>query len=146
MCNSYLYSWSRESFDCGYIYISYEDYFIEEEIYGINSTGSVDYDTIYQNDYYGGAFKVGLETQLKGGFATVYNRDKNKKEVLNSVGVTIANYANLEIYVNPKDSSFATNKLIKVAETTEVLEPGFHRINITISINWCTILPLSTFT
>ena len=126
-----LNSYGDKSFDNGYMYISYEDYFIEEEIYGINSTGTIDYETIYQNDYYGGAFKVGLDSQLKGGLATVYNRDKNKEEVLNSVGITIANYANVEIYVNPNDSSFSSSDLIKVAETEEILEPGFHRINIT---------------
>lgn len=126
-----LNSYGDTSFDNGYLYISYEDYFIEEEIYGISSTGNVDYDSIYQNDYYGGAFKVGLDTQQKGSIGTVYNRDKNKNEILDSVGVTLANYANIEIYVNPEDASFATNKLIKVAESSEVLEPGFHRIDIT---------------
>ncbi len=126
-----LNSYGDTSFDNGYLYVSYEDYFIEEEMYGIISTGSVDYDYIYQNDYYGGAFKVGTSTQSKGGIGTIYSRDKNKNEVLNSVGVTLSNYSNIEIYVNPEDDSFATNKLIKVAESSEALTPGFHRIDIT---------------
>lgn len=126
-----LNTYGEDSFDNGYMYISYEDYFIEEEIYGIESTGTVDYEKIYQNDYYGGAFKVGLDSQLKGGIGTVYTRDTNKKEILNSIGVTLANYANIEIYVNPKGASFASNELIKVGETREALTPGFHRMNIT---------------
>ena len=126
-----LNTYGEESFDNGYLHISYEDFFIEEEIYGISATGSVDYDHLYQNDYYGGSFKVGFDTHKKGSLATVFDRDETKDEILNSVGVTIANYAELEIYVNPNGSSFASNALIKVAETKEMLEPGFHRIEIT---------------
>lgn len=126
-----LNSYGDTSFDNGYLYISYEDYFIEEELYGISSTGSVDYDYIYQNDYYGGVFKIGSATQTKGSIGTVYNRDKNKNEILDSVGVTLSNYSKIEIYVNPENDSFATSKLIKVAEPSEVLTPGFHRIDIT---------------
>ena len=126
-----LNSYGETSFDGGYIYVSYEDFFIEEELYGIGSTGSVDYDKLYQNDYYGGIYKIGLDTQLTGSIGTSYDRDKTQKEILESVGVNISNYANLEIYVNPEDSSFATSKLVKVAETTETLTPGFHRVDIT---------------
>ncbi len=126
-----LNSYGETSFDEGYLYISYEDFFIEEELYGIESTGNVDYDNLYQNDYYGGIYRIGLDTQLTGSIGTSYDRDKTKEETLESVGINISNYANIEIYVNPEDSSFATSKLIKVAETTEILTPGFHRVDIT---------------
>ena len=126
-----LNSYGETSFDGGYIYISYEDFFIEEELYGVGSTGNVDYDKLYQNDYYGGIYRIGLDTQLTGSIGTSYDRDKSKKEILESIGVNISNYANIEVYVNPEDSSFATSKLVKVAETTEVLYPGFHRVDIT---------------
>ena len=117
-----LNSYGESSFDDGYMYISYEDFFIEEELYGVGST---------ENDYYGGIYKIGLDSQLTGGFGISYIRDKAKKETLESVGVNLANYANLEIYVNPNNESFATSELVNVAETTEALYPGFHRIDIT---------------
>ncbi len=126
-----LNSYGENSFEDGYLYISYEDFFIEEELYGVESTGNVDYDNLYQNDYYGGIYRIGLDTQLTGSIGTYYDRDKTKKEILESVGVNLSNYANIEIYVNPEDSSFATSKLVKVAETTEALTPGFHRVDIT---------------
>ena len=125
-----LNSYGDTSFDNGYIYISYEDFFIEEEIYGIESTGFVDYDNIYQHDYYGGIHKVGLDSQLTGSFAVSYQRDPSKKEILNSVGISLSNYANVEIYINPEDSSLAASKLMKVGESTEILSPGFHRLDI----------------
>lgn len=126
-----LNSYGEDSFDNGYIYISYEDYFIEQELYGVVSTGNVDYDKIYQYDYYGGVYQVGVDNQSKGGFAVTYERDSSKFETLNSVGITLADYANVEIYVNPNDSSMASSDLIKVAETTKALSSGYHRIDIT---------------
>ena len=126
-----LNSYGSESFENGYMYISYEDFFIEEEIYGISSTSDVDYENIYQHDYYGGIHKIGLDTQLTGSIGTSFKRDINKNETINSIGVNLANYANIEVYINPEDASFLPSKLIKVGESKEVLSPGFHRIDIT---------------
>ncbi|MBR3613990.1 MAG: hypothetical protein IKL55_02290 [Clostridia bacterium] len=126
-----LNTYGETAFDGGYMYISYEDYFIEEEIYGICSTSDVDYDKIYQYDYYGSIQKLGLDTQSTGSIGTVYERDKNIKETLTSVGVTLSNYSNIEIYINPNNSSLASRNLIKVGESSDVLSPGFHRIDIT---------------
>ena len=113
-----LNSYGENSFDNGYIYISYEDFFIEEELYGIGSTGNVDYDNLYQDDYYGGIYRIGLDSQSTGSIGISYSRDITKEELLESVGVNLSNYANIEIYVNPEDSSFETSKLVKVAQTT----------------------------
>lgn len=126
-----LNTYGTEVFDEGYMYISYEDFFIEEELYGIVSTGKVDYENIYQHDYYGGIYKIGLNTQSTGSIATIYDRDETKNEKLTSVGVTLSDYANVEIYVNPNGSSLSSYELIKVGETTEALTPGFHRVDIT---------------
>lgn len=126
-----LNTYGTEVFDEGYMYISYEDFFIEEELYGIVSTGKVDYENIYQHDYYGGIYKIGLNTQSTGSIGTIYDRDEAKNEKLTSVGVTLSDYANVEIYVNPNGSSLSSYELIKVGETTEALTPGFHRVDIT---------------
>ena len=79
-----LNTYGENVFNNGYMYISYEDYFIEEEIYGIGSTGKVDYDNLYQHDYYGGIYQVGVDNQTKGGFAVTYERDASKQETLNN--------------------------------------------------------------
>lgn len=126
-----LNSYGEDVFNNGYMYISYEDFFIEEELYGVASTGNVDYDNLYQYDYYGGIYQVGVDNQTNGGFAVTYERDSSKEETLNSVGITLADYANVEIYVNPNSSSFSNKELIKVGESTEVLSTGYHRIDIT---------------
>ena len=125
-----LNSYGEEVFDFGYVYISYEDFFIESEIYGITSTSNKDYDNLYQHDFFGGILKLGSAGSNTGYYASVYDRDPSKTEVLNSVGVTVSDYVNLEIYVNPKGNTLKDTDLIKVGNTTSVLEPGYHRINI----------------
>lgn len=126
-----LNSYGTESFDNGYMYISYEDAIIENEMYGIQSTSKVDYDNIYQYDYYGGIYQVGTQSTKSGSYGVVYNKDNSEDEVLNSVGVTLADYAAFEVYVNPNGSSFRNENLIKVGESDGVLAPGYHRIDIT---------------
>ena len=125
-----LNSYGEDSFDHGYIYISYEDFFIEQEIYGIESTGNVDYDKIYQHDYYGGVYQVGLNSQNTGYYGTLYEKDNTVDEVIESVGVTICDYANIEIYLNPTSAKLTKDSLIKVGESDGILNPGYHRINI----------------
>lgn len=126
-----LNSYGTESFDNGYMYISYEDAIIENEMYGIQSTSKVDYDNIYQYDYYGGIYQVGTQSTKSGSYGVVYNKDNSEDEVLNSVGVTLADYAAFEVYVNPNGSSFRNENLIKVGESDGVLAPGYHRVDIT---------------
>ena len=126
-----LNSYGTESFDNGYMYISYEDAIIENEMYGIQSSSKVDYDNIYQYDYYGGIYQVGTQSTKSGSYGVVYNKDNSEDEVLNSVGVTLADYAAFEVYVNPNGSSFRNENLIKVGESDGVLAPGYHRVDIT---------------
>ncbi len=126
-----LNTYGENSFKNGYIYISYEDYFVEQEIYGINSTSYVDYDNIYQHDFFGGIYEIGIPSTNEGYYGVTYNRNSDNSEILKSVGVTLADYANIDIYVNPYDNTFDNDKLIKVATTEEYLEPGYHKINIT---------------
>ena len=125
-----LNSYGAEGFNNGYLYVSYEDFFIEEEIYGINSTGKVDYDNIYQADYYGGIFQMGVDNVTTGGFAIVYDRNTTEEETLDSIGIALADYANVEIYVNPNGNGFTEKELILVAKPDEVLCAGYHKIDI----------------
>ncbi len=124
-----LNSYGDDLFDNGYIYISYEDFFIEEEIYGVCETETVNYDNIYQHDFYGGIYQVGKNELENGYYGVVYNREESTPEILNSVGITLSNYSKIEVYVNPLDGEFSSEKLIKVTTVNEVLEPGYHKIS-----------------
>ena len=126
-----LNTYGEENFDSGYIYISYEDFFIESELYGVCGTSEVDYDKIYQYDYFGGILKLGTTGSKVGYFGNTFDRNINEEEVLNSVGVTLCDYSRVEIYVNPEGSDLKLNNLIKVGDSGVTLEPGYHRIDIT---------------
>lgn len=126
-----LNSYGDKNFDNGYIYISYEDFFIESELYGISSTSEVDYTKIYQYDDFGGILKLGTQGSEIGYIGATYTRDSSKKEILNSVGVTVSDYTNVEIFVNPNGNSLELNDLVSVGKSNTLLEPGYHRIDIT---------------
>ena len=125
-----LNSYGSSNFDNGYMYISYEDKFIEEEIYGIASEEKCDYDYLYQYDNFGGIFEIGTSTADKGYIGNVFQRKTTSDEVLTSVGITIPEYSKANVYINAKSSSMDEKDLIKVATGTEVLAPGYHRIDI----------------
>ena len=125
-----LNSYGENVFNNGYMYISYEDYFIEQEIYGIESTGEVDYDKIYQHDYFGGVYQVGLNSTNTGYYGAIYERNTDINEYIDSIAVTICDYSNIEIYINPTNGNLSKDSLIKVGESNRILNPGYHRINI----------------
>lgn len=122
-------TYGTESFDNGYIYISYEDSLIESLLYGIQTASSVDYDNLYQYNPMGDNTALGVNTKTEGYIASVYNRDASKDETLTYVGVSIPQDSSLEIYVNPKGNSTILSGLTKVA-TTGVLKAGYHRIDV----------------
>lgn len=126
-----LNSYGSENFDNGYIYISYEDYFIESELYGVSSSSNVDYKKIYQYDDWGGILKLQTKSEDPGYIGAIYKRDSEDSEILNNVGITLASYANVEIYVNPNGTNMDPKELVYVGKSDKLLGPGYHRLSIT---------------
>lgn len=125
-----LNSYGDENFDNGYIYISYEDVLIESDLTTITGTEKVDYDNIYQNDFFGGLYAIGSTTSDTGYYGTTYTREYTENEYLTEVGVTVSDYVDVEIYLNPKNSSTLLSSLVKVGASNS-LEPGYHKIDVT---------------
>jgi C1A family cysteine protease len=130
-----LNSYSDQVFDEGYIWISYEDVWIESVLYGITSSSEIDYDNLYQNDWYGANVPITLTSSGKnvkeGYYASIYDRDSSKTgELLTEVSVNTNQTAKFEIYVNPNGKDLNKENLIKVA-TTDKLKSGYNTIKIT---------------
>ena len=125
-----LNSYGTQSFDNGFMYVSYEDVLIETDLYVIQNSKEKDYDNIYQYDEFGGMFAVGSASQDRGLYSAVYKRDINKKETLETVGITVEDYVNVEIYLNPIDSNMSQSSLTLVGSTNDYLEPGYHEIKV----------------
>ena len=124
-----LNSYGPESFDKGYMYVSYEDVLIETDMYVIQGSSKKDYDKLYQYDEFGGMFAVGTTAQNTGFYGAKFKRDASKAEILDSVGVTVEDYVKVEIYVNAKNTDMSQASLTLVG-TSDVLEPGYHEIKI----------------
>ena len=125
-----LNSYGEKSFNKGYLYISYEDVLIESELYGITSSKNKDYDKIYQYDNYGGIFPIGSSLTNTGYYANIYHRDNLQDEYINSVGLTVPSYTDVEIYINPSGKNMTMDSLVRIGSMNN-LEPGYHRIDVT---------------
>ena len=128
-----LNSYSDKVFDEGYLYISYEDVWIESTLYGITGTSEINYDNIYQYDNYGAGLPITLYDNQNNVldsvyYSSIYSRNDAETELLDAVSVASNKYCEFEIYVNPNGNDLNSNNLIKVA-TTDVLSPGYHKIN-----------------
>lgn len=126
-----LNSYGENNFDNGYIYISYEDVLIESDLSVVTGSEKIDYDKLYQNDYFGGLFAVGTTTSDTGYYGATYSREYSDNEYLTDVGITVSDYVDVEIYLNPNGNSTLLSSLVKVGESTETLEPGYHKLDVT---------------
>ena len=127
--------WSRsnpESLSSNYYYVSYYDYYIESNVYGIKDTTYAQYTHTYEHDPLGLSSSIdsaNFSTIAYG--ANVFDRTLGKTEVVaeSLSAISIASEADMkyEVYVNPKGEELSEDKLIKVA-TTDVLEAGYNTI------------------
>ena len=125
-----LNSYGKENFDKGYLYVSYEDCFIEKELYAIKAATKKDYENIYQSDFYGGFFSIGAQNIDTGYYSNIYERESTEKEIINNVGITVTDYVDVEIYINPKNGLMNKENLILIGKNNVLLEPGYHRIEV----------------
>lgn len=128
-----LNSYSEDAFDNGFMYISYEDVWIESTLYGIKEISPIDYENLYQHDEFGGNVPVTLqssngESYQEQYYASIYSRDENDFEELTDIAITTNQYAEFEVYVNPNGSELTSHNLQLVA-TTDILSPGYNTIS-----------------
>ena len=128
-----LNSYSEDAFDNGFMYISYEDVWIESTLYGIKEISPIDYENLYQHDEFGGNVPITLQSSngqsyQEQYYASIYSRDENDFEELTDIAITTNQYAEFEVYVNPNGSELTSHNLQLVA-TTDILLPGYNTIS-----------------
>ena len=112
-----------------FYYVSYYDYYIESEVYGIKKVSNVGVDKVYEHD------PLGISTSVEGIYpstevygANVWNRTNPLiAESLDSISIASEQKMKYEIYVNNKDGELSETKLKKVA-TTDYLDAGYNTI------------------
>lgn len=115
--------------DNGYMYISYEDVNISDEMYGIvRANEYVDYDNIYQYDKYFPAARLEGPSEIMMG--NIFEKSSST-EYLTEVSLHASETYTCRVYVNPKGSSFAKSDLelipLKAGES-ETFDSGYHTL------------------
>ena len=131
-----LNSYGEEVGDQGYIYVSYEDFFIEQDMVGIDqleeyeTEEDITYETMYQYDELGANLEIFLAKNDSESLlaANIFTRDQSKTEYLTEVGIALLATQGIEVYVNNVDSDLT--HLRQVAVETDHITPGYHIIKL----------------
>ena len=124
--------------DKGYMYISYEDCNVYQNLIGIEkATNTKDYENVYQNDTLGASNNIIFSGQGNLSLANVFKRDTANTEYLDKISIYTFQGYTCKVFVNPNGSSKAKEDLQEVQLTsgeTDTFEPGYHTIEFAESI------------
>ena len=116
----------------GYMYISYEDCNVYQNLMGIEkATNTKDYENVYQNDVLGASNNIVFSGQDTLNLANVFKRDTTQTEYLDKISIYTFQGYTCKVLVNPNGSSKAKEDLQEVQLTsgeTDTFEPGYHTI------------------
>ncbi len=125
----------------GYMYVSYEDAWIESDLIGITKidqyeeSGKTDYDKIYQHDELGMNAAVNFESSAPNDAIYVANEytrtvQENKDEYINEIGLYIADTCGVKVSINSENAD--KEKVVQVLEATgsNALEAGYHTLKL----------------
>lgn len=130
MNGKYWFPSDKRIVDTNYYYVSYYDYYIESNIYGLKETSFTNYSKTYQHDELGMSTSINATDASTIAFgANVFNRNSTTPETLNAISIASETKMKYEIYVNPKSGELSEDNLIKVA-TTDVLDAGYNTIHL----------------
>ncbi len=120
----------------GYIYVSYDDAIIEQQIIGINDiykTDDADLSEFYTHSELGENLGFSAPSITSVYTANVYDKrsQAGEKEYLNEIGVYLRKTEGIEIYTNTSGSDLNNLTLVATKTGSEALEPGYHTIDIT---------------
>ena len=117
--------------DNGFMYISYEDVYIYSLLTGIiDAQTEIEYENIYQYDYYGSDFSVPFNTS-KLYLGTVFDRKTSSEEYLTQVAINLSQATTCKVYVNPNGTSKLMDDLQQIQLKTgesETFDAGYHTI------------------
>ena len=124
-------SWGESYGDEGYIYISYEDYNVSKQLYGIEkASDTVNYDYIYQYDEYFPPIEVTVPSSSMM-LGTIFNKQSSSTEYLTQVSIYLPGTNTCKVYVNPNGTGMSENDLQPVtlkAGNSETISSGYHTL------------------
>ncbi len=131
-----LNSYGEDEFDNGYVYISYDDFYVEQSLVGITEMSDVDYSNIYEYDELGCNSNYNLSFDYSNISAVnVFNRETTKTEKLKEVGVYSYCEQIGDIYYTESFDSDNMPKDFKLVASNQDLQTGFTTIKLQKDIN-----------
>ena len=136
-------SYGTDMFDNGYIYVAYDDRFIEQNLFGVSKATAYDIEKVYEYDPWGSS---GVVTSKNLTNATsseydisqitavnIFDRNTSKSELLDRVGISNWSNQKVEIYVteNFKEDGEPYN-YTKVKNMTQTLGMGIYVLDLDI--------------
>lgn len=121
-------SWGTQYNKGGYMYVSYEDVNIENDMTGIISVEDVDHENIYQYDILSANYNMTMTTGEDKNIyiANVYTRTEAKTEEITEIGITSSDNVTADIYINTNGDLNIDNA--KKVATDVTLTPGYKTI------------------
>lgn len=123
-------SWGKEAGDNGLLYISYEDQVLSRSLSGIiKATDSVEYDNIYQYDYYYPNYEDICNNKIM--LCNIFDKKTTGTEYLTQVSLHIPGSYTCRVFVNPNGTNKSKNDLklvsLKSGES-ETFNAGYHTL------------------
>lgn len=127
--DGYCWWWlDYDEVNTNFYYVSYYDYYIESNVYGLKSFSTGTVGKTYQRDNLGISTSIQPENAWEYAYgANVFTRDTDVAESLDSISIASMEPMKYEIYVNPKNSNLSSDSFIKVGTTGE-LDAGYNTI------------------
>lgn len=128
-------SHGTQNYENGFLYISYEDAFIEGNVLGVRQTKESKEEKVYQYDELGMNMQISASKPIYGAnvFQSGTKNNKEKGEFITKIGLSTLGEGTYEIYVNPKNNSLESSYLVKVM-TIEKEYAGYKEITLNNSI------------
>jgi len=131
-----LNSYGKDEFDNGYVYISYDDFYVEQSLVGITDMSDVDYTNIYEHDELGCNSNYYLATDYSELSAVnVFNRETTKSEKLKEVGIYSYYDQIADVYFTESFDSAGKPQNFKMIASNQDLQAGFTTIKLHDDIN-----------
>ncbi|MDD4705695.1 MAG: lectin like domain-containing protein [Bacilli bacterium] len=123
-------SWGTGWGNSGYEYISYDDFRIYEQVYGITEVSiTKNYDNSYFYDPLGWSGGFGYGTYDPIYVANKYTKKTNELELLSEITIGALDVTNYKLYVNNIDSNLTSSNM-KLIKSGNLGYAGYHTIKL----------------